>query len=65
MKRRTRSLLSVAIEREDWDAAAVVLLLGVVEAARLVPAETLEEMIALLSEKHPHRARKRPRRSHA
>lgn len=56
MKRR-RSLLAVAIEREDWDAAAVVLLLGVVEAAHRIPPETLEEMIALLSEKYPGRSR--------
>lgn len=62
MKRR--SLLAAAIEREDWDAAAVVLLLGVVEAARKLPPQTLEEMIALLAEKHPHR-RARPRKRHA
>ena len=64
MKRR-KSLLAVAIEREDWDAAAVVLLLGMVETMRKVPPEALEEMIATLAEEHPHKARRRPRRSHA
>jgi len=64
MKRR-RSLLSVAIEREDWEAAAVVLLLGLVEATRDIPPEALEEMIAELSEKQPRHVRSRkPRRAH-
>lgn len=63
MKRR-QSLLSAAIEREDWDAAAVVLLLGLVEAASKLPRETLEEMIAELSEKQPRHVRSRkPRRA--
>jgi len=64
MKRR-RSLLSVAIEREDWEAAAVVLLLGLVEATRDIPAEALEEMIAELSEEQTRHVRSRkPRRAH-
>lgn len=64
MKRR-KTLLAAAIEREDWDAAAVVLLLGVVEAAPKLPSESLEEMINILAEKHPHRAHARkPRRAH-
>ena len=54
-----RSLLSVAIERQDWEAAALCLLLGVARAARKLPPETLEEMIALLSEAPPHRRRER------
>ena len=62
MKRR-QSLLALAIEREDWDAAAVVLLYGVTEAMKRVPPEALEEMIELLSEERPRRAKK-ARRGH-
>jgi hypothetical protein len=63
MKRR-KTLLAAAIEREDWDAAAVVLLLGVVEAAHAIPSGSLEEMIAELAERHPRRLRaRRPRRA--
>lgn len=61
MKAR-RSLLSVAIEREDWEAAALCLLLGAARVARLLPPQTLEEMIELLAEMTPHRARERRRR---
>jgi hypothetical protein len=45
-----RSELAAAIEREDWDAVALRLLLGVTTAARRLPPETLEQMIELLSE---------------
>ena len=64
MKRR--SLLAIAIEREDWELAALVLLVGVSRAARLLPAETLEAMIELLSEAEDpaHRRRERPRGGH-
>lgn len=64
MKAR-RSLLSVAIEREDWEAAALCLLLGVTRAARKLPPETLEEMIELLAETPPHRTRERRKRGHS
>jgi hypothetical protein len=58
-----RSLLSVAIERQDWEAAALCLLLGAARVARLLPPQTLEEMIELLAEmpQHPEK-RKRGRR---
>lgn len=61
MKAR-RSLLSVAIERADWEAAALCLLLGVAQAARKLPPETLDEMIELLAEAPPHRSHERRRR---
>jgi hypothetical protein len=59
-----RSVLAAAIEREDWEAAALCLLLGVARAARKLPPETLEEMIELLAETPPHRQRERRRRGH-
>lgn len=55
-----RSVLSIAIEREDWEAAALCLLLGVTQAARKLPPETLEQMIELLAEAdRPQRKRAR------
>ena len=65
MKAR-RSILQAAIEREDWETAALCLALGVVRAARKLPPEALEEMIGQLSiedeRQHPHRRRRRDRR---
>lgn len=49
MKAR-RSLLGTAIERRDWEAAALCLLLGAARAAQTLPPETLEQMIWLLTE---------------
>jgi hypothetical protein len=63
MRRRRQSLLALAIERKDWDAAAVVLLYGVMQAMKRMPPEAIEEMIELLSEEPPRRA-KRVRRGH-
>ncbi|HVP05536.1 MAG TPA: hypothetical protein VMT90_07675 [Dehalococcoidia bacterium] len=54
----------MAIERQEWEVAALVLLLGVTRAARLLPPETLEAMIDLLEESPPHRRRERRRRGH-
>ena len=62
--KRSRSLLAAAIEREDWEAAALCLLLGVTRAARKLPPETVEEMIELLAEAPPPRKRQRRRRGH-
>jgi hypothetical protein len=61
--KRSRSL-EAAIEREDWEAAAYYLLLGVTRAARKLPPEALGEMIELLAEEHPHVKRTRPKRGH-
>jgi hypothetical protein len=60
--KRPRPLLEVAIQQENWEAAALCLLLGAVRAVRRIPPETLEEMIELLSEAPRRRtARKRNR----
>jgi hypothetical protein len=58
--KRPRPLLEVAIQEENWEAAALCLLLGFVRAAHKIPPETLEEMIELLSEA-PHRRTTRKR----
>ena len=36
----SKSLLAQAIEREDWEVAALCMLLGAVEAANKLPQET-------------------------
>jgi hypothetical protein len=40
-----KSLLAVAIEREDWEVAALCLLIGAVEAVNKLPRETLEALL--------------------
>jgi hypothetical protein len=60
----SKSLLAQAIEKEDWEVAALCLLLGAVEAANKLPRETLD---ALLDELEiigpgPHRGSRRHRR---
>lgn len=60
--RRSRPLLTVAIERQEWEAVALCLFLGVTRAARKLPPHTLEEMIALLADA-PHRVKARKRGS--
>ena len=45
----SRSLLEIAIEREDWEAAALCLVLGIVEAVRKLPEGGIEEVLALLA----------------
>ena len=59
--RQPSSALALAIERKDWDTAAFLLLLGVSRAARKLPAETLEEMLAILAEEPPPRRASRRR----
>jgi hypothetical protein len=59
--KRARPLLEVAIQQENWEAAALCLLLGAVRAAHKLPPETLEEMIELLSEPPRRTTRKRSR----
>jgi hypothetical protein len=57
-----RSLLDVAIEREDWELAALCLMWGVVEAARKYPQEALDALLDELAIEPPHRRRISPRR---
>jgi hypothetical protein len=47
---RDRSLLAVAIEREDWDLAALCLVYGALKAVEALPKEVLEELLTLLEE---------------
>jgi hypothetical protein len=59
----SKSLLARAIEREDWELAALCLLIGVVEAAEKLPRETLDALLDELEvDDMPHRARSRKRR---
>ncbi len=44
------SVLSRAIERQDWELAAYCLLVAAAELAERVPPETLAEMLAMLEE---------------
>ena len=61
----SKSLLAQAIEREDWEVAALCLMLGVVEAAEKLPRETLDALLDELEIDHrpPGRASHRARRS--
>jgi len=60
----SKSLLDAAIEREDWEVAALCLMLGVLEAARKTPRETLDALLDKLGleEPRPHRVRRSRRR---
>jgi hypothetical protein len=60
----SQSLLDRAIEREDWELAALCLMLGVVEAAEKLPRETLDALLdeLALEENPPGRASHRIRR---
>jgi len=64
----SRSLLEIAIEREEWEAAAMCLVLGIVEATRKLPPESVEELLSLLAldDEPPgsHRRRREKRRRH-
>jgi hypothetical protein len=41
----SKSLLAMAIEREDWELAALCLALGVLKAAEDLPQETLDALL--------------------
>lgn len=64
MTRDAVRILDVAIERKDWEAAAVCLLLGVSRAARKLPPDAIDALLAeLSSELEPEpRHRRRSRR---
>jgi hypothetical protein len=57
-------VLQAAIERREWEAAALCLLVAVAEAANRLPPQALEEMLELLAAEAPspshHHARRRP-----
>jgi hypothetical protein len=64
----SRSLLEVAIERGEWEAAAMCLVAGIIEATRSLPPESIEELLSLLAldDEPPgsHRRRRERRRRH-
>ncbi len=58
------SALAVAIERRDWELAALCLLVGITRAAEALPPEAIDALIEALSgEEEPRRTGRRPRRS--
>lgn len=63
---KPRSLLDVAIEREDWELAALCLIAGFLEVLQELPpdaAESLVEIMATEDEQPGHRRREK-RRGH-
>lgn len=42
--------LAIAIAAEDWERAALLVALGMRMAARLLPEETIDDVLALLSD---------------
>ena len=55
-----KPLLAVAIERRDWDLAALCLLAGLLDAASRLPPETLDEFLQLLEVTGRDAPRRRP-----
>jgi hypothetical protein len=58
------SLLATAIERQDWEIAALLLFLGVTRAARKLPPDSIEQIVEALSETSLERQRTRRTRGH-
>jgi len=56
---RGRPLLAVAIEREDWELAALCLLLGAVRAAATLPPDAVEALLEELAPEGLSRHRRR------
>jgi hypothetical protein len=56
----SKSLLAIAIEREDWEVAALCLALGVLKAAEELPQETLDALLDELDfeDQGPYRIRR-------
>ena len=42
--------LAAAIRRNEWERAALLLLIGLLEAARGVPPDTIDDVLAMLSD---------------
>lgn len=45
---RRDSALALAIRRDDWELVALLLLHGIASAAREVPPDTIDDVLALL-----------------
>ena len=60
----SKSLLAMAIEREEWEVAALCLMLGVLKAAEDLPQETLDALLDELEfvDEHPHHIRRQRKR---
>ncbi len=60
----SKSLLAMAIEREEWEVAALCLMLGVLQAAEKMPRETLDALLDELEfvDEHLHRMRRQRKR---
>ena len=60
----SKSLFAMAIEREEWEVAALCLMLGVLKAAENTPRETLDALLDELEfvDEHPHRIRRQRKR---
>jgi len=50
--------LTVALERKDWELAALCLLLGVTRAAAALPPDAIEAMVEVLSAEPQGRKRR-------
>jgi hypothetical protein len=48
--------LAMAIRRKDWERAALLLLVGLLEAARDMPPGTIDDVLTLLSAEPAERA---------
>jgi hypothetical protein len=55
-----RRALAAAIEREEWEVAALCLLLGVARAARTLPPDAVEALLEVLASGPAPRRRARP-----
>jgi hypothetical protein len=56
-------LLSVAIEQENWELAALCLLAGVTEAARLLPPDAVEALLEVMADEPGSPKQRRSRKS--
>ncbi len=54
--------LTAAIERQQWELAALCLLLGTAQVVRSLPPEAGEALIQVLAEENGRRRATRPRR---
>ncbi|MEO8457192.1 MAG: hypothetical protein ABI559_05210 [Chloroflexota bacterium] len=57
--KRQKSAFELAIEREDWDAAAVFLVYTTYQMMQIFPPEAIEELVELLADEPPSRVKKR------
>ncbi len=51
------SLLAIAIERREWELAALCLLYGVVKAAEALPPDAVEALLEMLAVDEPAQRR--------